>query len=223
MLHSSKDAKTRTPYASVWPPGLDEAGAMNSRCQSDVGGILSISISKLKIILTQTPSIVGNTCRREGKGLDSLGSAPATGIKVDTDEDRILEPVREIYSLFQGEVSVRVSSHHDLEAAGLKLLFQETGYSEIIFRLYSVAINCSGVIAAVTWVNNDGIEGGCGLDVGRSQDWIHQLAKVDPRNQITPFYWDDLEAEHELYIVHEHLLSANRKSNFDSLVLQLKK
>ena len=51
MLHTSKDAETCAPDTPVRPPGLNQAGAVNSGRESDVGQVLCVSISELKIIL----------------------------------------------------------------------------------------------------------------------------------------------------------------------------
>ncbi len=223
MPDSGENTEAGTPDPSIGPSGLEQAGAVHGGGQSDVGGILGVAIAELEVILVKSASIVGHPGGRERKGFDALGASTATGIEVDADEDRILKAVGINDTFREGKGVVGVPGHDHLEAAGLELLLQDTGDSKIVGGLLSVAIDRPRVVAAVTGIDDDGVEGGGSLNVvERTQDRIDQLAQVDTGDEVASLKRQNLEAEHELHVVHEDFLSSNGELDLDCLVLKFK-
>lgn len=222
MPDTGENTEAGPPDSSIGSSGLEKAGAVHGGSQSNIGGILSVSIAELEVILAKTASIVGHSGRRESKGFDALGTSTATGIEMDADEDRILKAVGEIDTFREGKEAVGVPGHDYLEAAGLELLFQDAADGKIVIGLLSVAIDCPRVVAAVTGIDDDGVEGIGSLDVGRAQDRIDQLAQIDTGDEIASLKRQNLEAEHELHVVHEDFLSSNGELDLDCPVFKFK-
>lgn len=222
MPYPGENTEAGTPDSSIGSTSLEQAGAVHGSCESDVCGILGISVAELEIILANATSIVGHSGRREGKGLDALGASTATRIEVNADEYGILKPVSEIDTFREGKGAIRVPGHNHLEATGFELLFKDTSDSKVVVSFHSVAIYRARIIAAVAWIDDDGVEGGRGPDVGRAQDRIDQLAQVKTGDEVAPLERQDLEAEDELHVVHEDVLPANGEPDLDRPVLKFK-
>ena len=222
MPDSGENAEAGTPDPSIGSSGLDQAGAVHSGGQSDIGGILGIAITEFIVIKAKPSTIVGHSGGREGKGLDPRGAATATGIEVDAEENRILKSVGEIDTFGERKSTIGVPGHDHLEAADLELLFQHPGDGKIVVGLLSVLIDRSRVIAAVSGIEDDGVEGGRGPDIGRAEDRIDQLAQIETGDEVAPLERKNLKAENELHVIHEDFLATNGEPDLDCPVLKIK-
>ena len=220
VADSGEDAEAGASDTAVGTDGAFHDGAVNCGGEGDVFRVPIVAGFGGKVGVLGSAAVVGEADGGEGEGFDAVGAAATTGVEVETDEDGVSVAIRDFDTLGEGGEFVGLAGEDDVESAFFELGLEEFGDLEGEVFFMADAADGTGVLASVTWIDDDGGEGRCGADVFGAEDRIDQLGQIDAGDEVAAALDDDGVAEDELDVIHPEVLTTDGEAHFDGLVFE---